>query len=111
MSLDALIATVLKVKTRPVENRLTASVGTSAVEILGNDPNRLAFTVINLSANILYICPGRDPSSSKGIVLAPNGGSASATWSEDFHTVGVSWFALASGAASAVYTLEEVEYA
>lgn len=110
MSLEALIAAKLGVRTRPIENRLVSSVGTSVLELLPNDPNRLAAVIINLSTNVLYVTPGRDPSSSKGIRIAPSGGTLLLLWDEDFHTVGSSWFGVASGAASAVYTLEEVEY-
>jgi hypothetical protein len=108
LALSKLITEEFGVKTRVNENPVTNSVGTSFVEILRNNPDRLAFIVVNLSANEVYLGLERDVSASKGIRLNANGGILSMTFKEDLATVGRAIFALASGAGSTIY-VQEVE--
>lgn len=96
-------------KVGKVEPRLdpaTNSVGTSAVEILPNNPRRLAALIVNLSPNSVWVKPLADPSSSSGVLVPANGGTFSLIWSEDFHLVGYQWRAIASGLASSVLVIE-----
>jgi hypothetical protein len=110
MPLADLLLRQFGVKTEPVENPLgVTSIGTTAERILSNNPNRLAWIVINLSANIVYLALKSDVSSSKGIRLNANGGEASMIWSEDFQAVSYEVYAVASGASSAIYVLEVQE--
>lgn len=110
MSLAELLMERFKVKTRAVENPKITSLGVTAQQVLGNNPDRLAFIVQNLSANVIYLSLKNDVSSSKGIRLAANGGSFSCIWDEDFQMTGWAWWAVATGASSAVYAIEVLEY-
>jgi len=92
--------------TRPVENPVAASVGTTAAEILKNNPDRVFWLVVNLSANVVYMGLSGDVSSTKGIRLDTNGGWASMSVEEDGEAVAYQVFAIASGAGSAIYVLE-----
>jgi len=98
------------VRTRPITNRLVSSLGTSVTRLIPNDPDRLAWLIVNLSGNTVYLALTRDVSSSKAILLQPSGGSAGMVIDEDFNTVTYEVWGLASAANSAIYTVEVVEY-
>lgn len=108
MSLSKLIEREFGVKTGSRENPLVSSVGTSASQVLPNNPNRLGWVIVNLSANTIYLAFTPDVSNSKGIILSPGGGIASMIYREDFELVARGVYAIASGASSAVYALEVV---
>lgn len=91
-----------------VKNRSTAAVGVAAVEILRQDPSRVAATIVNLSANHVYLSPVGEPSATAGVLLNPNGGEVSLWWEEDGEMVAWAWKAIADGAASAVFVLESL---
>lgn len=108
------LADVLKekfqVRTRAVENPKVTSLGTTASLVFANNPNRLAWVFINLSANVIYLSLTRDVSSTRGIRLAASGGKAGVVWDEDFQMTAWAWWGVASGTASAVYSIEVVTY-
>lgn len=110
MTARKLIDKLFGVRTKGVENPVVSSVGTSAVEVLHNNPSRLAWLIINMSSNTVYVAFERDVSSSKGVILQANGGFTSVTVSEDFDLVTYAVWAVASGAASAIYVLGIEEY-
>ena len=110
MPLANLLLERFKVRTRAVQNPLITSVGTTALQILSNNPNRLGFTIINLSTNNMYLALTNDVSSTKGILLTPSGGSFGMVWDEDFQMVAWAWWVVAAGANSAVYSVEVLEY-
>jgi hypothetical protein len=93
-------------KTRAIVNPLVASVGTTAVKVLNNNPDRIGWLIVNLSANTIYIAYGPDVSSTKGISIALNGGTASSVVSEDGEAVTYEVWAVAAGADSAIYVVE-----
>jgi hypothetical protein len=90
----------------PVINKSTSSIGVTSSRLMINDPDRLGFLVVNLSVNDLYIMTDPLVSASRGIKAGPNGGSVSVVWFEDFEICAWEWFAIASGAASAVLVVE-----
>jgi hypothetical protein len=92
----------------PYENLTVSSIGTSAVQIMRQDPDRLGFVIINLSVSDIYIGSFRDVSATKGIKIPPSGGSAVALWDEDFETVGKEWFGVAGALSSALLITEYV---
>lgn len=99
------------VRTQARENPGSTAMVATPLSILGNNPNRLAFVVVNLSSNTIFIAPARDVSTTKGIRLNANGGAATALYDEDFHMVGWEWFGVADVAGpSTIYVLEVVEY-
>ena len=108
MSLSTLIEREFGVKTGSRENPITDSVGVSAARVLPNNPNRLSWVIVNLSANIVYLAFSPDVSSSKGILLSANGGIGSMIYKEDFELVAREVYAVASAAASAIYVVETI---
>lgn len=87
---------------------VTATVGTSSVNVLKNNPNRLALTVINLGTAKVYLRPQAPATALSGIVLAAGGGSVNLVWDEDFDLVGMEWSAIADVVATPILTLEVV---
>lgn len=88
MTLQDLLLGQFKVKTRQNINP-EVSVLTGGVDrILGNNPNRLAWVIVNLGLNVAYLGFDQDVSATRGIVLTGGGGFVSMLWSEEFETVG-----------------------
>lgn len=92
--------------TRPVENPVRASIGTTSELVLKNNPDRVFFLVVNLSANVVYVALSKDVSATKGIRLDANGGFVSFSAEEDGEAVASDVYGVATGAASAIYVLE-----
>ena len=92
--------------TRPVENPVVDEVGTTAIVVLKNNPDRVFWLIMNLSDNIIYLALKSDVSSSKGIRLDPHGGYASMSAEEDGEAPAYEVHALATAAASNIYVLE-----
>jgi len=108
-NIDDLIEKEVGVRCAPVVDPLgVGTIGTTVERILPNNPRRIAWTMVNLSTNIVYVNFTNDVSATNGFRIAPAGGALQMHWKEDFHPVSWSWYAVASGAASAVliYTLE-----
>jgi len=95
-------------KTRLIVNPVTSTVGTTATEILRNNPDRIFWLVVNLSINDGYAGWDREVSSSKGILIPANGGYASASIEEDGELVIYPVFAINLNA-SGTYMIVEVE--
>lgn len=111
MSLAELIDKRFGVKTRPVENpEDVTTASTTAQQILGNNPNRLAFVVQNLGSTVCYLGLTSGVSTTKGIRLDANGGVVSMVMEEDFQLVGWEWWIISASGTPAVYSLEVVEY-
>ena len=76
------------VKTEIRKNRLTSTVGTSRTKILDNNPNRLAYILINLSSNSIFVLPDEEVSTTRGIQLQGGGSKFGMNYNDDFHLVG-----------------------
>ena len=114
MPLADLLMERFKVKTRAVENPAGIThLGVTAEIVLANNPNRLAFTIINLSANVVYVSLTSDVSATvgaeQGIRLDANGGSFTCIWDEDFQMTAWAWWGIATAHPSQIYVLEVVE--
>lgn len=105
-NLAALLLQRFGVATTPRTNGELSSVGTSVVRLVRQTPSRIAFTVVNLSINNIYIGPFGDVATTKGIRLGPQGGGVSILPDEDFNLVSDEWFVIADGAASPLLVLE-----
>ena len=92
MTLQDLLFKQFTVKTRANINPEISTLTGGVDKILSNNPNRLAWIIINLGDDAFYISFERDPSATKGIVLSGGGGSASMLWNEDFDLVGYELF-------------------
>lgn len=109
-TLAQLIEEKFGVRVRPVVNPLIGTVDATALQMLNNNPNRLAFLLFNLSANVLYILHENTVSTARGIRLDPNGGNVTIVWDEDFHLVGWEWWCVGSGAGTGFLLLELISY-
>jgi hypothetical protein len=87
---------------------VTAVVGTSSVNVLKNNPNRLAVTIVNLGTGKVYLRPQAPATSTSGIILNAGGGSVNMTWETDYDAVGMEWSAIADIAATPILTIEVV---
>lgn len=108
MDLTSFLLERFKCVTRAVENPILTSVGATATIILANNPNRLAWIFINLSANAIYLALENSVSATRGVLVAANGGKASMVWDEDFQTVGWAIWGIAPAGASNCYSFEVV---
>lgn len=90
------------------ENPLTSDVNIAVTRIMPNNPNRLAFVLMNLSGNDIYISPKENVSSTNGIYISPSGGSIVMQWDKDLILPTLSWYATAGADSSSIYILEIV---
>jgi len=87
------------------EDSTVEVIGTSAVEVLGNDPERVFTLLINLSVNSIYLGFNEQVGADNGILLSANGGLMILNSKEDYTLVGRAIYGLASGASSNLYVL------
>lgn len=106
MSLDRLIEKEFGFPTTATPNPVTTSVAVTKTQILRNNPDRLGFLIINLGANPIYVTPDSEPSTTRGILLAASGGFLTMLGKEDGAVVGFEFWGIASGGASAIFSLE-----
>ena len=106
MSLSRYIAKKFDTTTRSVQNPVTDTVLTSVTQILRNNPDRLAFNVVNLGANNIYIGFDREVSATKGIFIQNSGGSMGVIADDDGELTGYEVFAIAIGGSSVIFVLE-----
>jgi len=98
----------LGIQTRNAESPVGSVVGVASALLLPNNPDRVGLVIVNLSANIIYISP-RDPAAAAaGIRLDANGGWRSLIWDEDMELVAHDWYAIATGALSAIFWSEQI---
>lgn len=110
MNLHELIESQFGVKTSYEINPLTDSALVTATKVLAINPNRLALVFMNMGANTVYLSPSNTVAVGNGIMIQPGGGGVSFVWNEDFNNVGLDWYAIADGLASAIHVQEIVSY-
>jgi hypothetical protein len=108
ITLSQLLEGLYGIKTTNRINPYIDTVSTSATKFLANNPNRVSFIIVNMSANSLYISPLADVSTTKGIFIASNGGYAIFTWDRDFELVSQEWWCIGSAVGTTIYTLENI---
>lgn len=108
ISTDTLLENIFGVKTRPVVNRTADNVGVTVIKIATEDHNRVSILICNLSVNALYVSPFPNVAVGTGIYVAPNGGNLVLQWDRDFQTTTHELYAIASGAASVIFVLENL---
>lgn len=105
-TLQDLIRESLGIATFPAVNRVVSQIGVAAEQIMRQQPNRLAFLIVNLGTDSIYVGPFNDVAATKGVQVAASGGNVSAIYTEDFDLVGYEWFGIANVAATPVLILE-----
>jgi hypothetical protein len=98
----------LDLRTTTRINRSLSQIGVAGEQVLRQDANRLAVTIVNLSAATFYLSPDRVPSATHGIRVGPSGGILVLNWREDLHLVGYEWWGLSTVAASDIFIIETV---
>ena len=86
-------------------------VGTTMVELVKNDPERIALTIINLGAANVLIAPDNKVSTTRGILLTASGGAVSMDVRSDATLPSRAWYAISASAGNDVYVLEIRRYA
>ena len=79
------------------------SVGTGITPLVGNDPDALALTIINVGANTVYVTPDNSAGTSRGIVLNSGGGAVSLIVRDDLTLPGYEWYGVTGTGSSDVY--------
>lgn len=82
------------VRVRQVSTNET--IGTTATRVLGNNPKRVGFTIVNSSANNVYALAEPEVASDNGIFLGPNGGFVTYSYETEGDAVGEEFFCVAS---------------
>jgi len=108
MNVAELIEKRFGMVTRAQRNPLVNEVDIARTRILPNNPNRLAWTIQNLSGNNVFIALDLDVADTHGILLSPNGGSATMIYEEDFEATCWEVFGVAAANNSDVFALEVV---
>jgi hypothetical protein len=97
------------VKTDMRINPVAAQVGATPTALLLNNPNRLAWTIINLGSEAIYIAFTPDVAATKGIYVASGGGTMGLIFSEDFELVTYPIWAVGAVGSDDVYLIEVTE--
>lgn len=103
-----IVEELFKTRTTYRVNPTVDKVQNSVTKIMPNNPKRLSFVIVNLSNVSIYISPDGDVSSSKGIILFPNGGTIIMKFTEDLELVASEWYGIANAPNSDIYVLEVV---
>lgn len=104
MDLHKLIEAELGVNVHTRDN--VTAIGTSELQVLSNNPNRVGLTLINLSNDTIYVGLDNMVSADRGIRLAANGGSVSFNWQYDMSLIAHEWHAVSTAAGNNLYVLE-----
>ena len=80
-----------------------SEVGVASAVLVPANPQRVSLTIINMSANTVYVRPRRPALATGSIVLVPAGGHTSVDLDSDTVLPIFDWHAIASGANSDVY--------
>ena len=84
------------------------AVTTTAGEIINSHPGRKAIIFSNVSASLVVISPLRGVTTTQGITLDANGGSASFTTINDGTLPALAWHAIGAGNVN-IIVLETIE--
>lgn len=84
------------------------TVQTTVGILIGGNADRVGLVIVNQGANDVFISLSAGVSTSNGIRVGANGGSATLNVRDDFTLPSRTWYAIANGGTSAVYVLEEV---
>jgi hypothetical protein len=84
------------------------TVGVAVVALVGNNPERVSLTIVNLGATEVFIATSESVSTSRGIRLTANGGGITLSVDTDGPLSALPWFAISSVAGNPVFAMEVV---
>ena len=93
------------VRTRSIENPITATAGEGVTKILSNNPDRFEAVIVNYDTALMRVAPSPLVSPTRGTPLDPEGGFTILTADEDGEVVGYDWYVY-SAAGGDIYVLE-----
>lgn len=105
MSLSKFIERIFQTKTRSITDPVTNTVATTVTQILKNNPDRLAYTIVNLTAYDVHVAFDREVSTTRGILISASGGSLSLRAEEDGELVGYELWGISTTGASTIFTI------
>ena len=88
----------------------TLSTGSSSVQIISQNYERLAFSVSNFGSYDVVLTPDSQAVSGSGFMLNSGGGFLSVNWHNDMLLPGLPWYAESSAGASSLFIIELVRY-
>lgn len=109
-TLHTLVKSLYGVSTTPLINGTVAAIGVAAIVIVPMNPRRVGLSIVNNSLNWVRVLPDPGVSAINGFYIGPGGGSITFRWDIDFELIGLTWYGIAGGAASAVTILENISY-
>jgi len=86
----------------------TVTVGTSIIQVLENNPNRLAYDLINESANDIRVSTDSTITATSGWLVVAKGGLFGMVYYDDGEGVGQALYAIAAAAGSVVRVREVI---
>jgi len=81
---------------------------TTAQQVLFQNPDRIAFSIMNLGTENVALAPDERVAQDYGILLASNGGYVSMNWKEDYSLVGYDWWVVTASGTSKLLVLEVI---
>lgn len=105
MALSRYVEKKFGVKTRAYPIADPVSCLTTVTVILPNNPDRLAYTHVNLGDTEEYVAWDRGVGADHGVYVAPNGGSFSLAADEDGELVGYELFGISITSANDIFTM------
>lgn len=108
MDLHKLLLREFGVETSTDFNPLISQVSTSVLKVLDNNPNRVAWSFMNISVNNIYVAFDEQVSATHGFYLSALGGGMVLNWRNDMELPGFAVYAIATGINSDVYIAETV---
>ena len=87
------------------------SAGTTATSVVGNDPESLALTLINLGSNTAWVLFEDTVSTTRGLLLNANGGYVSLTVRDDQTLPTRQWWAVTSTGTTTILSIRTRRYA
>lgn len=98
-SLSELLEERYGVRTTHRENPTGNVAFVDAVQpVLGSNPKRLGFVVVNMGANNFWLAPSDNVADDYGIMLVPNGGSTTTRWNVDFEMCTLPYYGISIAA-------------
>ena len=83
----------------------TISVGTTAKKILDVNADRLFFIIVNNGSYAVFVGPHADVSTTKGLKIAPNGGTMISDIDNDGDLTLQEWWAISESGTNTLYVM------
>jgi len=107
MTTKDIIDKLYGVTTYQNDEPLNSTILSTPTQIVSNDPGALQLTIINLGANDMYLWIDESVSSTRGILIASNGGSYEIDFTSHMRLPTNSWWAIAPAGNTNVAVLRE----